>query len=939
MYVKRVILYIIMVMIAGAVAAQDEKVDALLLRYDAANEAARRTIAKEFFDELLAMEFVDKMPKVDFEHHSMDTINMLVNYWGGEWLYERQDYDEAIRRVEFAMPMSNTDELRSDCQGLLSILYFRKSNYDLSLKYAQQSLETDKRIGDKKRISSTLNTIAGIYLAAKQPREGERFILEAISNSTAAGDSSRMAIQCGMASEIYHSMGNDVKALGYARRAFEIDSLMGHTNKLGIRLSQMATVQIAMGNYAAAEASLRRAIPILKASPQVTSLGISYNQMGHILNITGRSQEAAKYYGEALKIFREKSDIYNESKSRYGLYESLCNTNPSEALVHLQKYTELKDSLYQRDLEQSLSQYSAKYQNEELQMQNDREKEKSRMILLIGILSVAMLLLLIAVMLYIYSLRKKRNQLQKELLDTKERFYTNFTHEFRTPLTIIHSAAQDILRKAKPGCDVADDATTIIRHQTGLLSLINQILSITKLTSGATIISQDWKHGDVVGYITMICQSMQTYAADRRITIEVSNKEAEVDMDFIPEYILRIVQNLLSNAIKFSPEESTILVFTKREDGRLLLYVSDQGSGMDAVHKANIFKPFYQAPSESMHIGTGIGLSLVKLSVEALGGTVDVHSAPGHGTTFIIDLPIRAEHTDKPFNGNFSLDSAYLYEDVADDAPADEVSAADEVRILIVEDTHDVAKYIRKQLPEGFSYYFADNGDDGLKKAEELVPDLIITDIMMPGMDGYELCRRVRGSELLNHIPVVMVTAKVTHDDRIRGLEAGADAYLEKPFHGDELALRVTKLLQQREMLRRKWSAAVEEGKSPELDCLTPADATFLTKLTDTVNGLMQGGKVDFKELSYAMCLSRAQLNRKVKAITGLTTTDFVLNIRVSVAKQLLDTTEIPVYEVSQACGIDNVTYFNTIFKKQTGMTPLQYRSRGESEDSSVNEP
>lgn len=938
MYVKRVILYIIMVMLAGVVAAQDEKVDALLQRYDAANESSRRIIAKEFFEELRALEFVDKMPKIDFNSHSLDTLNMLVNYWGGEWLYERQEYDEAIRRAEFALPMCNTDEVRSDCQSLLSILYFRKSNYELSLKYAQQSLETDKRMGDKTRISTALNTIAGIYLAAKQPREGERFILEAISNSTAAGDSSRMVIQCGMASEIYHSMGNDVKALDYARRAFEIDSLMGHTNKLGIRLSQMATAQIAMENYSAAESSLRRAIPILKASPQVTSLGISYNQMGHVLNITGRHQQAANYYGDALKIFQEKKDIYNESKSRYGLYESLRNSNPSEALVHLQKYTELKDSLYQRDLERSLSQYSAKYQNEELQMQNDREKEKSRMILLIGLLLVAMLLLLIAVMLYIYSLRKKRNQLQKELLDTKERFYTNFTHEFRTPLTIIHSAAQDILRKAKPDCDVADDAVTIIRHQTGLLSLINQILSITKLTSGATIISQEWKHGDIVGYITMICQSMQTYAADRRLTIEMSNKDAEVDMDFIPEYILRIVQNLLSNAIKFSPEDSTIIVFTKRVEGRLQLYVSDQGSGMNADQKANIFKPFYQAPSDSMHIGTGIGLSLVKLSVEALGGSIDLHSAPGHGTTFIIDLPIRAEHTDKPFNGNFSIDSALLYEDPNDNLPDDEVSEADEVRILIVEDTHDVAKYIRKQLPEGFSYYFADNGEDGLKKAEELVPDLIITDIMMPGINGYELCRRVRGSELLNHIPVVMVTAKVTHDDRIRGLEVGADAYLEKPFHGDELALRVMKLLEQREMLRRKWSVAVDEGKSPELDCLSETDAPFLTKLTDCVNGLMQGGKVDFKELSYAMCLSRAQLNRKVKAITGLTTTEFVLNIRISVAKQLLDTTKMPIYEVSMACGIDNVTYFNTIFKKSVGMTPLQYRDRNKSAEAKMAE-
>ena len=238
-----------------------------------------------------------------------------------------------------------------------------------------------------------------------------------------------------------------------------------------------------------------------------------------------------------------------------------------------------------------------------------------------------------------------------------------------------------------------------------------------------------------------------------------------------------------------------------------------------------------------------------------------------------------------------------------------------------------------RQLNPKYHYIFAENGYEGLEKANQTVPDIIITDVMMPYMDGFELCKKVRESELLNHIPVIMVTAKVSHEDRMLGLEAGADAYIEKPFHADELNIRVEKLLEQRRVLQNKFSKAFRDDidnveKETETVVITDTDKMFLTKVSDAVKAQISDGKIDYNALAFTLCLSRAQLNRKIKAITGETTTDLILKIKISLAKQLLDNTDKSIIEIAMECGMDSDSYFCTLFKKATGQTPLQYRNR-----------
>ena len=263
-----------------ALAGSKTQIERWIESYETTRDKAK--VANQIFKRLYADEFTDHAITFDAQSHP-DSIDKLVWYWAGEYYFDRQDYQRARDYALKALPHCTDRETKADCQSLLSISYFRQGNYTQALNYAMRSLETEKLMGDKGRISSSLNTIAGIYLASKQPATGEKYILEAIRNSTEVADTTRMAIQYGMASEIYHGMEQHHKSLIFARKAFEIDSLRGNRGKMGIRLSQMATAQMALGQKTEAEQSLRRAIPLLQETGQQTSLGICHNQMGTLL--------------------------------------------------------------------------------------------------------------------------------------------------------------------------------------------------------------------------------------------------------------------------------------------------------------------------------------------------------------------------------------------------------------------------------------------------------------------------------------------------------------------------------------------------------------------------------------------------------------------------------------------------------------------------------
>ena len=543
------------------------------------------------------------------------------------------------------------------------------------------------------------------------------------------------------------------------------------------------------------------------------------------------------------------------------------------------------------------------------------------------------LLTVMAVFLAITVKRKRqRDRAQAELQDAKDRFFTSLTHELRTPLTVIQSAAQNIIKQSSRKSVIYNDASNIIWYSSIILNIINNILDTTKMVSGNRL-KLDWKHGDIVPFITMVCESYSLYASDKDITIEYKPEEKSVAMDFVPEYLHKVLQNLISNSIKFSYPGSRIDIISRIEQDFFVIYVTDKGKGMTPEQKSNIFKAFYQAEDDGPSgLGSGVGLPLAKLLLDSTGGNIEAVSSIDEGSTFIVKLPLEYKTgTEIPLvNGNWENEDKEMPESrlfIQDDAPAE----GDGVQILIVEDSPVVAHYISKQLNSGYQFFYAKNGDEGFTKANELVPDLIITDILMPGggTDGLELCRKIRSSELLHHIPIVIVSARGSHQDMIKGLEAGADAYIEKPFQADELRIRVEKLMEQREILREKYIREIDGDGAGNFSSFAYGDRVFINRFAELARTRIKANDVDLNALAEELGLSRTQLNRKVKAITGLTTTAYIMSLRVRLAKSLLrDNASMPINEVAFQCGIEDVPYFITMFKKATGMTPAYYRRK-----------
>ena len=527
----------------------------ILGRYEQTDGKERIAEADKIFDLLFREAITDNRISITSSTPT-DYMDMLVWYWAGEYLWITQDYAEGLRYAGKALPLTyrlGDLSLQSDCERLAGLFHFRLSDYEKAIGHVSKSLEISKNKGDKSSMGSSLNTLAGICLAAKQLDEGEKYILEAIRYCEEVNDSNLLPIRYGMASEVYHAKGEDVRSLDYARRAYQIDSLLGNTARMGIRLSQMAAAQIALKQDAAAEHSITRAIPILEKSGNELSLSICRNQMGELLNRHGAHAEAAAYLRKAAETFAARKDKYNESRAQIGLYEALKESDPQEAGRHLWRYATLKDSIYHYEVEQAVSQYNVKYKAEELAYKQEQERQEKRIILFGSIALITVLLLTVMAGVYTSRIRRRNHIALKKLSAMREHFFTNITHEFRTPLTVILGLSYDL--QTDDTVAVREKAQSIERQGKALLTLINQLLDIAKVKSAVG--KADWHNGSITSYLTMVVESYQDFAQSHNVQLQYMSK-GDVAMDFVPDYMNKVMNNLLSNAFKYTPDDGTI---------------------------------------------------------------------------------------------------------------------------------------------------------------------------------------------------------------------------------------------------------------------------------------------------------------------------------------------------------------------------------------------
>lgn len=531
------------------------------------------------------------------------------------------------------------------------------------------------------------------------------------------------------------------------------------------------------------------------------------------------------------------------------------------------------------------------------------------------------LLLLIGIMVYIYRTILMKRRIEEEANKAKLQFFTNISHELRTPLTLIADPVNYIIHDDNLNSQQRSMLQIVQRNVLVLTQLVSEILDFRKVQNGKMELRlSDFNLAESMKQWIMLFSAS---AQKKHITISMDAPDTimlRADQDKIE----RICYNLLSNALKYTSEGGEISLMAKEEGGRVMISVADNGCGISSDELPYIFDRFYQAKNAGR--GTGIGLAIVKAFTELHHGEVSATSIEGKGSTFTIHIPVRQK-------GEVTNQSTEKIEQLVEPSSAEEVPnqarhideliqpyQTDKPEVLIIDDNIDIRTYLRSVLSEKYNVSEAADGKAGLELARKIVPDIVLSDIMMPVMDGLAFCQQLKTDKAISHIPVILLTARSLDEQRAEGYEHGADAYLSKPFSLRLLLSRIDNLIESRKKLNQTWSKGVEDDEIGNIS--NEIDKSFLKQLRKIIQENLANSDLSVEQIGDEIGLSRVQLYRKVKALTGYSPVEIVRKARLTRARHLLQTTERTVSEVAYAVGFSTPSYFSKCYKDEFGENP-----------------
>ena len=535
----------------------------------------------------------------------------------------------------------------------------------------------------------------------------------------------------------------------------------------------------------------------------------------------------------------------------------------------------------------------------------------------------------------LYTLEKKNHEQEQELNQERLRFYTNITHELRTPLTLILGPLEDMQKDTSLPTRQAQKLSVIHLSALRLLNLINQILEFRKTET------QNKKlcvcKGNIAPLIHEIGLKYKELNQKKAIDFQIQIEKEEMLLFFDKEIITIILDNLISNAIKYTEQgKITLSLYPTTRNGVTYteIKVSDTGYGISAEALPHVFDRYYQESGKHQASGTGIGLALVRNLVELHEGEIRVESIQNEGSTFYISLL-----TDNIYPNALHGDSTKQTEEemISEAVPEDSQNTEPETSkpiLLIVEDNEDIQKYIAESFSDSFEVITGSNGEEGKQQALNRIPDIIVSDIMMPVMDGITLCRQLKEDVRTSHIPVILLTAKDSLQDKEEGYEVGADSYLTKPFSASLLRSRINNLLDSRKKLIAQFQQAgtnhnpnshLDEKRSIITEALSKLDNEFIEKITQLVEDNLSSEKIDITYLSDKMCMSGSTLYRKMKALTGLSTNEYIRKVKMQNAERLLLEGKYNISEIAYKIGMNSTGYFRQCFKDEFGVSPSDY--------------
>ncbi len=741
---------------------------------------------------------------------------------------------------------------------------------------------------------------------------------------------------------LYEEQDNSNRALQLGRQALSLALENQGRHFLEDTYPVLANIHLDLNNYDSANYFINQTIHSgeIGANNALSLLASYYFKKGDYNKAILYAQKSIDKWKDISPLSSQSIDFYNFLSDSYA---KLGNYRKAHEYDRLR--STLMDSLNKENMAAQViglqTDYDAAKQIDAIDLLEKEVKinsltlQRNRIIeyLIAGILLLALVIIGIVVNQYRLVRRSKREQERIFLeLDTlKSHFFANISHEFRTPLTLLLGPLEKRLSHATEAND-KKELTIMHRNATRLLTLVNQLLDLSRLEAGTLKLKGHSQ--SLPEFISFIASQFSSMADSKSITFKLQIDEP-VALFFDPDKLEKIITNLLSNAFKFTPSGGHITLTltphgpTQRfKNGYAEITVADSGSGIEAQHLGKIFDRFYQADTSTKRIyeGSGIGLALTQELVKLHEGSITVTSTPRKGSCFTVQLPLGTDHLNA---SDMVYTEAKVYPTSLTSEPVEvmehehETEESSHPRVLIVEDNADLRFYLHNSLKEFYDIHEGADGEQGLIAALEIIPDLIISDLMMPKMDGLHLCEKLKSNEKTSHIPIILLTAKVDIETKLEGLHTGADDYMAKPFDARELQARIHNLIESRSKLQLKFSQQFNPSAS-EIK-VESMENRFLKKVKNTIEAHMGDSTFGVESLAKEVAMSTVQLYRKLKALTGYTPNELIRNMRIDRAASLLRQHAGNVSEVAFDVGFNNLSYFAKCFKEKFNMLPSEF--------------
>ncbi len=834
-----------------------------------------------------------KAKKIDY-YQGLITVNLKYAS-----IYKNQENN--LKALEYYIKVdsicSNRDVKNDpDCASAISNIGLIKAIYkefDEAEKYYKLALDYYNNLKTQKSAAiNTINSLGTIELERNNFDKAEKYYLEALDFYIKSKRKNQMAYMYSQLANLYGKQKRFFDAENVAIKGLDISRSLKDSLRIVYGLNVLTSIKMDQKEY---DKSIVYGIESIEISKRIKKPSLVLRSINFLNKVYFQSKNYKKA-AEGAFVYLKYKDSLDKTQNRKDLLklETKYKTEKKEKEIALLKS------------EKELT----------------KQKQKSQRNLLIGGLIFTTLAGLFLFVLF--RNRQKTNTKLKELDTAKSNFFANISHEFRTPLTLIANPIDETLEDQTISDKKRDRFVMAKRNSDRLLSLVNQLLDLSKIDAGQ--LKLQIQKGNTQNLIAALAESFNYSAEENSIKYNLDIKAYNKEVWFDKDALEKITVNLLSNALKYTPKKGSVTCESFIKNNKLYLKVKNSGVGLTKDELSNLFTRFYQTDEQNQ--GAGIGLALVKELVELHKGFINVNSESNNWVEFSVMLPVdKKSFKNEVFIDASKTEELVVRQSINQSENIDDVfNDNDKPILLIIEDNTDVRTLLKQTFEDDYNIITAINGQIGIDLAIEHVPDIIISDIMMPIKDGVELTKSLKNNELTSHIPIILLTAKAGDENELKGIETGADDYITKPFNSKLLKTKTSNLIEIRRKLQSRYSQEII--LTPKDIAVTNLDEQFLNKVQQIFKNNLIEPSFSIEDFSKAAGMSRMQLHRKIKALTGLSASGFVRSQRLKLAAELLKTSDINISQVGYSVGFNDHSYFAKCFKEAYHCTPTEFANK-----------